>query len=174
MRKTTRRLCSSPGPQAGCSRLDLTIDTCVLVHAGSPRASLHQASRSLLQGFRDDLRAPKLNLDKRGRIEAEYDHQLAQKSVGKLWLKQLALSGRLNYIETKALPRRVRVRLEQAGYHRADHKFVETAHGSESRRLVTHDQAGFSPSVCVVLRRHLGVIVTDATDACEWAGYPLG
>ena len=150
------------------------MNTSVLIHAGDNTAPEHDASLRLLQAFRTDRREPKLNLDARRRIATEYNNQLGPKSLGKMWLKGLALEGRLQYLETQPIPKGVRVRLEAARYHKADRPFIETASASPSRRLVTHDAQGFSAPVCEVLWKHLGVVVGDAEHACDWLGYPRG
>lgn len=92
-----------------------------------------------------------LALDDRGRIRYQYEEKVKH-GFGRDWLRRLATRGRITLVAWQRLSRGVVTALKEAHFDREDFKYVETATGTSSNVLVSHDP-DYSAAVLDVLRR---------------------
>lgn len=145
--------------------IDLSIDTCTLVDASGKGLAEHQAaSIGLLREFETD---PELILvvDKNGFVLHEYDDNINASMFATAWLKQHA--GRILKVDTRPIPRGLRVQLDELHFSVRDRRFVQVALASASRLIVTREP-DFSPPVCQVLRREAHILVLGPAEALSY------
>lgn len=81
--------------------------------------------------------------------------------------QNLAKRDRIRMFDLARLAKQVKVELGKAHFHQSDRKFVRLAISTESKRLVA-EESDYSKAVCKVLKKHAGVVVHSASDACDW------
>lgn len=143
--------------------MDLVIDTCVLVDAsGDPQGVQEFARESydllqLLQS-RDDWRHC---FDKKEKIKREYNKRISGQMFAQKWL--MKTQDRWFVLSCNRLPKPTRIKLcDDCHFDQKDVPFVETAHSTTTKIIVTREFKSYKPQVITVLRRDLGITVLRA------------
>lgn len=150
---------------------DLTVDTGVLMSASGKSDGLYEVESITLT--KDMLEKPNVYvvLDRKGLVEQEYKDKIKELDYGRQWLKQMASKDRVKTVDCPAMPKGVRVELEEAHFDPSDRRFVNTCSQSECLCLVAHDD-DYSPAVRTILRQSLGISVLSASDATDFVADP--
>ena len=142
--------------------MDLVIDTCVLVDAsGEGMQEFAHESYDLLSLLRDR-DGWRLCFDKKGKIKQEYDNRISGQMFAQKWLE--ATQGRWCKPDFNRVPKGTRVKLGEVHFDWEDLPFVETAHSTTTKIIVTREFRSYSTQVLTVLRQELEVKVLRARD----------
>jgi hypothetical protein len=82
-----------------------------------------------------------LALDKRTKIQTQYNERLNSQTFGNYFVRQMASMGKTTLIEWVQVNKGVRVKLQQCGFTRdcEDYKFIVVASSSCCKKLITHE-----------------------------------
>jgi hypothetical protein len=105
------------------------------------------------------------SMDKHGFVLNEYTENLNATKFGMAWLRQH--SRRFHLVDLVALPRGLRVSLDNAHFSIPDRRFVQVALQCPTRIIVTTDP-DYSPAVTAILRREGGIEVLGPAEALEF------
>lgn len=146
------------------AELHLTVDTQIIMIFNGMSNIVSSPAHDKLKGHfdLDVYRA----MDHGDQIKTEYDRKMGAESEGRKWLARLAQMDRIRLFNLLKLPDKVRVELDKAHFHQSDREFVRLAMATESTCFVA-EESDYSQKVCKVLRKHTGVIVHSAVEACN-------
>jgi hypothetical protein len=143
--------------------LHLTVDTQIVMICNAMSNIIRTATHEQLKGHFD--KDVFLAMDTGDQIKTEYERKMGAESDGRKWLANLAVNDRIRIHDLAKLPKKVQVELDKAHFHQTDRKFVRLAMATESKCLVA-EESDYSKAVCKVLKKHAGVIVHSAGEAC--------
>lgn len=151
---------------------DVVVDTNIIVHAHMKGQSRQADAIAFFQEvlrsdvywcFDDGMRLEEA--DNRSPIFSEYRQHASPPMLGMQVLAALARNNRVRLVaRAEKAPRRV---IRELVWDSTDRVFVDVAHGTESRLLVSHDVTGFPDKVCAAIQKRLNVSVVDAREAVE-------
>jgi hypothetical protein len=142
--------------------MDLVIDTCVLVDASGQGVSEFAGESYQLLINLETHGEWRLCFDKKGKIKKEYDDRVSGQMFAQKWL--MAVQNRWFTPECMRIPKGTSVKLREIHFDMDDLPFVETAHSSASKIIVTREFKSYSKQVLKVLRRTLKLEVLSAGD----------
>jgi hypothetical protein len=143
--------------------MHVTIDTQIVMICNDMSNITKTPDHDKLKGFFDS--EIFLAMDREDQIKTEYERKMGAES-GRKWLANLAVQDRIRMFDLAKLPTKARVELDKEHFHQSDRKFVRLAMSAESKRLVA-EESDYSKAVCKVLKKHAGVIVHSASQACD-------
>jgi len=152
----------------------IVMDTNVMAQGGNENpegmGELSRASRELFtklidadtiwcldQGFSLD------PAENHSQIMTEYLAKAPPGALGMAVLSELAASGRVSGLQRPDLS--IRRVIRQLVWDQSDWRFAEIAHSSAEKTLVTHDRTNFPEQCKRQLKRRIGVVVVEASDA---------
>ena len=149
---------------------DVVIDTNVLVHATNPNEDRFDDALTLLGRISET--EIKLCIDdgynmdparNGSHILAEYLEHIGLGSVPYVVLEQLALAGRIQEYNRRSDQATAR-KVNQLIRNKRDRTFINVAHQSVEKVLVSHDYIDYQVGKRDTIRRELGVDVIEALD----------
>ncbi len=149
--------------------IDLTLDVCILISGsglGGDNNKYKNSCHDILVGL---IGNPELYLaiDKRGKIEYQYRDKLKQGTLGHHFLAQMASMNKIVFIPWQNLDNGTRTQLKEAHFDPEDYKYVQNASGTKCKILSSHDNSDYSPKVCSIIKKRLGVEVKDPDECVE-------
>ncbi len=134
---------------------DLTIDICVLRAASGKLSHYGEQKSNVLQLLQKMLCEDgwAFALDAKNRIKAQYFEDLRTGDVGHHWVISMTLKGKVRVVPSPArhISVRIQSRVHRAGLTKEDAKYVETAAGTESTVLVSHNSHCYTLAVRDIL-----------------------
>ena len=150
------------------AELHLTINTNILMVAlGNSDRKCHKCHKRLKEAIEAKVfLAFDGELEKKGAVLVEYEQKIGEGTPGQDMAAFFSGTRFIRFFgKPSALPRKLRVELENAHFDQGDHKFVRLAMTTKSKCLVTSDD-DYSPKVNKILR-HAGIDVRTAESTGE-------
>lgn len=141
--------------------MDITVDVCIIMDATGLNGEIDKCSSDLLDTIATHPDYM-ICLDSRSKIKFQYDTKI-KRGDGIKWLQHIYSNQKYIIINWKNLPRKVIVKLQEEHFDSAtgeDVKYVITANGSSTKKLVTRDP-DYSPTIISFLKKELGVVVAN-------------
>lgn len=149
---------------------DLVIDTCTLKHANDPKSKYFEASVEFIQLLSNsDINCTVdegFSMDETindSYIGFEYIKHLQPGSLGYGLIKNLALSGRIEFVSNKP-PNNIKKFIEQIIKNKKDRIFLRVAYNSDEKILVSHDFTDYQIKKRKTISRELNISVVIAEE----------
>ncbi|HVA46862.1 MAG TPA: hypothetical protein VNH11_10895 [Pirellulales bacterium] len=145
---------------------DLTLDVNVLISHNKSNIPCEDKHRNLMKAFESLVF---LALDDAGHIKQLYVNRLGSNSLATKWLASLASKSRIHLFPLGRIPKPLKVKFDETGFHWADDKYVRLAMMTPDKHWVTED-TGINASHRKLISDHVGVTTHDTQSACDLLG----
>ncbi len=160
----------SPDEHPVLCHVDIVVDTNIWIHAGNPGVDKYtEAQRFVLALYGSetilcfDVGAANNEATNRSKILSEYKERVGGSGVGQQILSALLQSGRWASVSSTVTNAQRQI-INQNVPDASDRVFAKVATNSDSRALISHDEAAFHANCKKALAKKCGVAVQSCSE----------